>query len=73
MEYNYGRFIFPKLFGMNYEKAIQMTMDDFDDDGSVKSNLDTSEEIINLSNAIGKARGKFKKGSNKNPAKEAEK
>lgn len=44
-----------------------MTIDDFDDDGNLKTDLDSSPEIINLSNAIGKERGKFKKGSNKNP------
>lgn len=67
MEYNYGKFIFPKIFDMTYEKAIQMTIDDFDDKGNLKTDLDSSPEIINLSNAIGKERGKFKKGSNKNP------
>ena len=44
-----------------------MTINDLDDEGNIKDTLDTSEEIINLSNAIGKERGKFKKGSNKNP------
>ena len=60
MEYNYSRFIFPKIYGMSYNKAIQLLNNEND-------KLDSSEELINLSNAIGRKRGQIKKGSNKNP------
>ena len=68
MEYNYSKYIFPKLYGMDYKKAVQMTLDDYDDEGNVKGDLKSDEELINLSNALGKVRGRIKKGSNKNPA-----
>lgn len=72
MEYNYSRFIFPKIYGMSYNKAVQMTIDDYKDDGEVKDTLDSHEELINLSNALGKVRGRIKKGSNKNPVAQKE-
>lgn len=65
---NYAKFIFPKLYGMPYTKAVQLTLDDYDENGELKDNLDSSEEIINLANALGRVRGRFTKGSNKNPA-----
>lgn len=67
MEYNYSRFIFPKIYGMTYNKAVQMTIDDYKDDGDIKDTLESHEELINLSNALGKVRGRIQKGSNKNP------
>lgn len=73
MEYNYSRFIFPKLFGMSYDKAIQLTIRDYEQDGKVKDKLESDEAIINLSNALGKIRGRIKKGSNKNPVASKEK
>ena len=66
-EYNYSRFIFPKIYGISYDKAVQMTIDDFDDKGDVKDTLESDEALINLANALGKVRGRIKKGSNKNP------
>lgn len=72
MEYNYSRFIFPKLYGMTYNKAVQMTIDDYDEKGEVKDTLDSDEELINLANALGKVRGRIKKGSNKNPVAQKE-
>lgn len=68
MEYNYSKYIFPKLYGMDYKKAVQMTLDDYDEEGNVKDDLKSDEELINLANALGKVRGRIKKGSNKNPA-----
>lgn len=68
MEYNYSKYIFPKLYGMDYKKAVQMTLDDYDEEGNVKGDLKSDEELINLSNALGKVRGRIKKGSNRNPA-----
>ena len=66
MEYLYSKYIFPKIYGMSYDKAVQMTIDDYED-GKVKDKLSSSPELINLSNALGKNRGKIQKGSNKNP------
>lgn len=66
-EYNYSRFIFPKIYGMSYDKAVQLTINDLDDEGKTKDTLDSDEALINLSNALGKVRGRIKKGSNKNP------
>lgn len=71
MEHNYSRYIFPKVYGMPYNKAVQMTINDYDDNGEVKDKLDSDEELINLSNALGKVRGRIKKGSNKNPVAQA--
>lgn len=68
MQYNYSKFIFPKLYGMPYNKAVQMSLEDYDENGEIKNTLGSEEALINLSNALGKERGKFKKGSNKNPA-----
>ncbi len=68
MQNNYARFIFPEIYGISYDKAVQMTFDDYDDSGKEKNKLVSTEEIINLSNALGKNRGKILKGSNKNPA-----
>ena len=45
---------------MSYNKAIQLLNNEDD-------KLASSEELINLSNAIGRKRGQIKKGSNKNP------
>lgn len=61
LQYNYSRFIFPKLYGMSYNKAIQMTLDDYDETGNEVSDLKSDESLINLSNALGKVRGRFKK------------
>ena len=68
MQYNYSKYIFPKLYGIPYEKAVQMTLNDYDSEGKVKSDLDSDEALLNLSNALGKVRGQFKKGSNVNTA-----
>lgn len=67
MEYNYSKFIFPKLYGMPYNKAVQMSLEDYNENGEIKDILGSEEALINLSNALGKERGRFKKGSNKNP------
>ncbi len=70
MEDLYARYIFPKIYGMEYKKAIQLCLDDYDEKGELKYNLRSDEAIINLTNALGKERGKIKKGSNKNPIKQ---
>lgn len=61
LENNYARFIFPKIYGISYDDAVQLTIDDFDDKGNLKDDLESDESTINLANAIGKLRGRFKK------------
>ena len=55
LEYNYSRFIFPKIFGVDYNKAVQMCIDDYVN-GDVDDNLKSDEATINLSNFIAKKR-----------------
>lgn len=69
MEYNYSRFIFPKIYGVSYNTAVQMCMNDYDANGNINDKLLSDESLINLSNALGAVRGRIKKGSNKNPIK----
>ena len=71
LEYNYSRFIFPKIYGVQYNQAVQMCMNDFDSDGDVIDELKTSKELINLANAIAKAR--FKKNKSKAEIEKAKK
>jgi|GEM_PF-3520599 len=61
MEYNYGKFIFPKIYGVDYDKAIQMTIFNYDEEGNPIDDLASDESTINLSNAIGRRRTQFKK------------
>ena len=67
MEYNYAKFIFPNVYGIPYQKAVQMCLDNYDENGDVVDIMKSDQETINLSNALGKIRGRFKSGSNKNP------
>lgn len=53
MERKYADIIFPKLFGISYDKAVQLNLFDTDD------NLDDSEEEIKLSNRYGRIRTRF--------------
>ena len=53
--------IFPKLYGMSAEQALEDEL--FEDEKFLK----TSSGLIDEINEYGKNRGKFKKGSNKNP------
>lgn len=73
MEYNYSKFIFPKIYGMSYDKAAQLTIYDYDEKGELKNKLESDEALINLSNALGKVRGRIKKGSNVNPVSQTKK
>lgn len=61
MEYNYSRFIFPAIFNMQYNKAVQLCLDDFDENGNPLDDLKTNSEIINIANAIAKSRFKGNK------------
>lgn len=66
MENLYGKYIFPKIYGIDYQKALQVVAD-AEDENAENNRLKSDEATLNLSNALGKERGKFKKGSNKNP------
>lgn len=66
LEWQYAKYIFPELYGMSYDKAIQMTIDMYDETGELKpeytdDTLRSDEDIINMSNMIGKQRGQYKK------------
>ena len=71
LEYNYSRFIFPKIYGVQYNQAIQMCLSDFDNKGEVIDELKTSKELINLANAI--AKGRFRKNKSKEEIEKAKK
>lgn len=53
-ERKYADLIFPKLYGMPYQKAIQLNLFDTDD------NLNDDEDEIKLSNRYGRERTKFR-------------
>jgi hypothetical protein len=56
------KLVFPKLYGVPADEAAQ--------NGIVEDNedLETGKDLIDIVNEWAKNRGKFKKGSNKNPA-----
>ena len=56
------KLVFPKLYGVPADEAAE--------NGLVEDNedLETGKDLIDIVNEYGKNRGKFKKGSNKNPA-----
>jgi hypothetical protein len=60
------KLVFPKLYGVPADEAAQ--------NGIVEDNedLETGKDLIDIVNAWAKERGKFKKGSNKNPVHEKE-
>lgn len=55
------KLIFPKLYGVTADEAIEKDLvpEDF--------KLDSTTDIIDIINDFGKNRGKYQKGSNKNP------
>ena len=55
------KLVFPKLYGVPADEAAE--------NGLVEENedLETGKDLIDIVNEYGKNRGKFKKGSNKNP------
>lgn len=61
MENNYAQYIFPKLYNMPYARAVQLTLTDYDDEGELVTDLISDEETINLSNALGRVRTRYKK------------
>lgn len=66
IELQYSRYIFPQLYGMPYDKAIQLTLDMFDEKGNLRpefatDTLKSDENIINMANMMGRVRGRYKK------------
>lgn len=53
MQRKYADIIFPKIYGMTYNKAVQLDIFDTDDD------LQTDKEVITTSNKLGRTRGRF--------------
>lgn len=61
------KFIFPKLYGVTAEEAIE------EDIVPEDTKLESDKNIIDIVNQWGRDRGKIKKGSNKNPVAEKNK
>lgn len=55
MQRQYADLMFPKLFGMPYERAVQLNLFDTGDE------LDTDASTVDTSNQIGRTRGRFRK------------
>lgn len=53
MEDNYARYIFPKIYGRSYDKVAQLSLLD-------KDELTSDIETMNLVNALGRLRGRYK-------------
>lgn len=66
IEMQYAKFMFPVLYGMPYDKAIQMTFDMYDENGELKpeykdGKLQSEQDVINMSNMLGARRTQYKK------------
>lgn len=55
------KLVFPKLYGVPADEAAENDLVEDNED------LETGKDLINIVNEYGKNRGRFKKGSNKNP------
>ena len=55
------KLIFPKLYGVNADEAAEHDIVNENED------LETNKDLIDIINDYGKNRGKYQKGSNKNP------
>jgi hypothetical protein len=55
------KLVFPKLYGVPADEAEQ------NDIVADQEELETGKDLIDIINEYGRNRGKFKKGSNKNP------
>lgn len=55
------KLIFPKLYGVTADEAAEHDLVNENED------LDTTQDLIDIINDYGKNRGKYQKGSNKNP------
>jgi len=64
MERNYADYIFPQVYGVPYNKAIQMSLfDDPNDNGLLLSDQDTINKVINKSLQGKDTQGKWTKGN----------
>ena len=62
----YASSIFPVIYGMPYDKAIQLTFDMYDETGELKpeytdDTLKSNIDVINMSNMLGAKRTQYKK------------
>ena len=60
------KLVFPKLYGVPADEAAEHGLVEDNED------LETGKDLIDIVNAWARDRGKFKKGSNKNPVAEKE-
>lgn len=64
MERNYADYIFPQVYGVPYNKAIQLSLfDDPNDNGLLPSDQDTLNKVINKSLQGKDAQGKWTRGN----------
>jgi len=64
MELNYANYIFPQVYGMPYKKAVQLSLfDDPDDNGLLKSDVDTISKAIEMGMRGKDERGRWVKGN----------
>ncbi len=66
LEMQYASSIFPVIYGMPYDKAIQLTFDMYDETGELKpeytdDTLKSNIDVINMSNMLGAKRTQYKK------------
>ncbi len=64
MERNYADYIFPKVYGMPYNRAIQLSLfDDPEDNGLLKSDQETISKVIDKSLGGRDEQGRWAKGN----------
>lgn len=61
MEVNYQRYIFPVVYGKEFDDVIRNNDFIYNSDDSIDTDLLDDEATINLANALGRVRGRFKK------------
>ena len=55
---DYARYIYPVLYGKEYEEPVQLSMDDSD-----TGELDTSSDTLDVANEYGRTSGRFTTGN----------
>ena len=64
MEYNYAQYIFPKIYGMPYNRAVQLNIfNDPDDNGLLPSDQETITKVIDRSLQGKDEKGRWEKGN----------
>ena len=55
---DYARYIYPAIYGKEYEEPVQLSMDD-----SKTGELDTTSDTLDTANEYGRTSGRFKRGN----------